>query len=145
MKKAEHLDCSRCTRGHGELFSCYRKSFVFDIDEARKYTSDGRQSVELDVPDVAYSVNRCLINSGHLAHVDVSIPGIVAHVFMPTDEGTVVHGHRLIDGHHRAARCLEMGIPFRAFLLSERESVKCLYKAPEAARLEFPELATAAH
>ena len=46
-----------------------------------------------------------------------------------TKEGQQVSGHRLIDGHHRAARCLELGIPYRAYILNEQESIEILKKA----------------
>jgi hypothetical protein len=88
----------------------------------------------LEPEDVTYSVGRCQINEGHLAHVDPSIPGIVAHIYFPDDDGQVVHGHRLIDGHHRAARCLQLGIPYSVYVLTERESVEILMKAPKGAR-----------
>jgi SAM-dependent methyltransferase len=46
-----------------------------------------------------------------------------------------MQGHRLIDGHHRAARCLEEGTPFVAYLLSEEESRAVLLRSPDPARL----------
>jgi len=102
---------------------------------ARELVHDGtHEAMELEPEDVAYSVGRCEVNEGHLAHVDPSIPGIVAHIYYPNDDGELVHGHRLIDGHHRAARCLQLGIPFPIYVLSEKESVKILMKAPDGAR-----------
>ena len=45
-----------------------------------------------------------------------------------------MHGHRLIDGHHRAAHCRELGIPYYVYILSEKESIEILSRAPKGAR-----------
>lgn len=134
MSKSRHKDCSRCTRSGGESFWCLRNRYIFDIDMARKFAASGHEKVELEPADVEYSVGRCEINQRHLAHVDETIPGIVAHLFYPDEDGTIVHGHRLIDGHHRAARCLQLGIPFYVIVLSEEESTRILMKSPKGAR-----------
>lgn len=139
--KNKKLDkgCSRCSRqlrNRGEAFWCLRNRFVFDVDVARELIADGREPVELDPDDVRYSVDRCEINEGHIAHVNPDLPGIVAHIFFP-DDGTVVHGTRLIDGHHRAARCLRDNIPFYVYVLTEQESIEALTRAPEGAKPDF--------
>ncbi|QEG40745.1 hypothetical protein [Roseimaritima ulvae] len=134
---AEHsvspADCSRCNR-HGEAFHCFKKKYVFDIDMAREIVADGREVFELDADDVDYSIDHCEINEGHLAHVDPQYPGIVAHLYYRDDDGTVVHAHRLIDGHHRATRCRQDGLPFGVHVLSERESVAILTRGPEGSK-----------
>lgn len=135
MSKKSNKDCSRCNRGKGEAFWCLKNRYIFDVDMAREFANDGNHEVmELEPEDVVYSVDRCEVNEGHLAHVDPSIPGIVAHIFYPDDNGELVHGHRVIDGHHRAARCLQLGIPFPIHVLTEKESVEILMKAPKGAR-----------
>ena len=135
MSNDSKKDCSRCNRGKGEAFWCMQSRYVFDVDMARSFIQEREHEVmELEPDDVHYSVDRCDVNEGHLAHVDPSIPGIVSHIYFPTEDGEVVHGHRLIDGHHRAARCLQLGIPFPVYVLSESESVEILMKAPEGAR-----------
>lgn len=135
MSEKSKKDCSRCNRRKGEAFWCLRKRYVFDVDMARELIQHGDHEImELEPDDVVYSVDRCEVNEGHVAHVDPSIPGIVAHIFFPNEDGELVHGHRLIDGHHRAARCLQLGIPFPVYVLSENESVKILMKAPDGAR-----------
>ena len=131
--QVKHKDCSRCTR-EGEAFRCYRNTFKFDIDLAREILSDGREPVEMDADDIQYSLDRCEINEGHIDHVDPTIPGIVTHVFVPDQEGNVHHATRLIDGHHRAARCLRDGLPYFVRVLTEEESVRILKRAPELAR-----------
>lgn len=131
--------CSRCTRGEGEEFRCFRGRYKLDVDLAREFVADGRETWELDSDDLWYSINHCEVNEGHIAHVDPSIPGIVAHIFFPDEDGTLIHCHRLIDGHHRASRCLQLGIPFLVYVLSEAESVEVLTRAPEGARPRITE------
>lgn len=139
MVDSSNKDCSRCSRGRGEAFWCFKSRYVFDVDLAREYVREGHELSELDPDDVAYSVNRTEVNEEHVAHVDPSIPGIVAHVFLPDEDGTVSHGHRLIDGHHRAARCQQLGIPFPVYVLTALESQQILIKAPRGARPDLNE------
>jgi hypothetical protein len=134
-KKRDRDDCSRCTR-KTEAFYCYKKNYVFDIDMAREIVADGRETVELDPEDVENAIDRCQINEEHVAHVDPSYPGIVGHLFFRDDDGTYAHGHRLIDGHHRATRCWRDGLPFYVYVLTEEESVAVLSKGPEGSRPE---------
>jgi hypothetical protein len=65
-----------------------------------------------------------------VAHVDVQFPGIVAHYWYPDEDGTLLHGTVLIDGHHRAARTLELNVPFFVRVLSEEESRQVTRRAP---------------
>ena len=95
MKSKSRKDCSRCNR-KGETFWCFSNRYIFDIDMARDMISDGRPPIELEPDDVEYSIDHCEINKKHLDHVDPSIPGIVGHVFVPADNGELVHCHRLI-------------------------------------------------
>ncbi|WP_231612025.1 hypothetical protein [Novipirellula galeiformis] len=109
---------------------------MFDIDMARTMVGEGRETFELEPDDVDYSVDRAEINEGHLEHVDPSIPGIVGHVFYPDEDGTIVHAHRLIDGHHRATRCRNAGLPFHVYVLSEEESIAILIRSPKGSKPE---------
>ena len=131
-KRRKHNDCSRCTR-QGEAFRCFHRRYKFDVDLAREIVADGRPWMELDPDDIRYSVDRCEINEGHLAHVNPEYPGIVAHLFFPDDDGSLVHAHRLIDGHHRATVCLRQEMPFYVYILTEEESVRILMRAPDGA------------
>lgn len=128
--------CSRCSREeeHGEAFRCYKNTFKFNVTTARAMVADGRDKYLLDADDVEYSIDRAEINEKHVDHVDTSIPGIVCHVFFPTKDGRVVQAQRLIDGHHRAAKCLKMGLPFYAFILTEEESLAILERWPAGAK-----------
>lgn len=130
--------CSRCQpRGLGETFRCYQERYLFDVERAKEMVSDGREPVQLAPEDLEYSLDRAIINQGHLAHVNPEIPGIVAHVFFPLD-GEVFHGQRMIDGHHRAALCQQRKLPFFVHVLSEAESVEILLEAPPGARPDSP-------
>jgi hypothetical protein len=107
-----------------------KRNYVFDVDRAREIVQDGRRSVELDADDTRHSVESSHIYPQHLAHVNTKYPGIVAHLWYQAPDGELVHGHLLIDGHHRAARCLQLGKPFRVYLLSEAESREIMLKCP---------------
>jgi hypothetical protein len=109
--------------------------YKFDVDMARKIVADGRESVELEADDVKHSLNWSHIHPPHLAHVDIQFPGIIAHYWYPEQDGTVLHGHVLIDGHHRAAKTIELGLPFFVYLLSEDESKKVTVRAPDIAKI----------
>jgi len=114
-------ECPHCASGP-ETYGYLKRQWVYDVDRARKLVADGRESVELDPDDVAYCVDNSRIYKRHLDHVDPQYPGIIAHLWGPGEGGTWEHGHVLIDGNHRAARCLRDGLPFSVYLLSEDES-----------------------
>lgn len=80
----------------------------------------------METADVAYCVENSRIHEQHLDHVEPRYPGILAHLWGPGEGGTWEHGHLLIDGNHRAARCLRDGLAFRAYLLTEDESEQIL-------------------
>lgn len=130
IQEAPPTDCKICSATGRETFRFMREKFIFDVDLARELVQDGREPVELDDDDVEFSLKKCHLHKHHIPHVNVSYPGIIAHVWYPQD-GEKVQGHRLIDGHHRAARCLQLGVPFRAYLLTEEESLAILEKCPE--------------
>lgn len=123
--------CPRCHVGEWETFFYMNGHYVFDVDKAREIVKDGRETFELDPADVRFSVETSEIDERHLPHVNMSIPGIMGHVWLPVADGEVWHGHVLIDGNHRAARALKEGIPFEIFVLSEEESRSVLLRSPE--------------
>lgn len=114
-------ECPHCVGGE-ETYGYLKRAYVYDVDRARELVSDGRQAVEMEVDDVAYCVDNSRIHEQHLDHVNTEFPGILAHLWGPGESGQWEHGHLLIDGNHRAARCLRDGLPFSAYLLSEDES-----------------------
>jgi hypothetical protein len=129
--QTKNSDCKICRAQGRETFRYMQKSYIFDIDAARVITSDGREPVELEEDDVRFSLRKCRVSRTHVRHVDPLIPGIIATVQYLKPDGNRVLGHRLIDGHHRALRCLQDGIPFQAYLMDETESARILLKAPD--------------
>jgi hypothetical protein len=108
-----------------------RKKYIFDVDRAREIVADGREPIELEPDDTRHSVDDSRIYPEHLPHVDTRYPGIVAHLWYQQPDGEIVQGQLLIDGHHRAARCLELEQPFYIYVLSEEESREIMVKAPD--------------
>jgi len=129
-KKARPPKCPHCRSGT-ETFRYMQRKYLFDVDAARKLVQDGREPVELDDDDTRHSVDISRIYAEHLPHVNTQYPGIVAHLWYQQPDGEVVHGHLLIDGHHRAARCLQLGQPFFVHILTEDESRAIAIKAPK--------------
>jgi hypothetical protein len=86
------------------------------------------QPIEMEPDDVDYCVDNSRIHEQHLDHVNPIYPGILAHLWGKSPIGTIEHGHVLIDGNHRAARCLRDQLPFRAYLLTEDESQTILLR-----------------
>jgi hypothetical protein len=128
-------DCPHCRRGP-ETYWYMKHRYLFDVDLARQLVQDGREPVEVDEASVKQSVAWTVIYPEHIRHVNTKYPGIITHVWFPLESGERVHGHLLIDGNHRAARCLEEGIPFFAHVLTEEESLQIVLKSPEMADAE---------
>ncbi len=128
-KDNKEEECPNCKDGP-ESYRMLFDQFKFDVDLARKLVNDGRESVELEPEDVKYAVEWSHICEQHLAHVDVRFPGLVAHYWYPEEDGTLLHGTVLIDGHHRAAKTLEHNIPFFVHVLTEEESHRVTVRAP---------------
>ena len=120
-KEKSKKKCRHCSSGP-ESFRFMGNIFNFDVDLAREIVGDGREPIELDHDDVVYSVDICRIYPEHVDHVNPKYPGIIAHIWYPEPDGNVLHGHVVIDGHHRAARCLRDGLPYHVHILSEEES-----------------------
>lgn len=110
------------------LFDTYK----FDVDLARQIVSDGRKAVELEPEDVAHSIEWAHIHRPHLDHIDTRYPGIVAHYWY-NDGNEVLHGHVLIDGHHRAVKLHEANRPFFVHVLTEQESKRVTLRSPDMA------------
>jgi hypothetical protein len=109
-----------------------KHQYLFDVDLARELVQDGREAVEVEEESVRFSVETSVIDSEHVKHVNPKYAGIIAHIWYRTAEGETIAAHLLIDGHHRAARCLQLGLPFNAYLLSEEESREILLRSPES-------------
>ena len=108
-----------------------KNMYEFDVERARRFVSDGREALEIDEESVLASVEECLIDAEHVEHVDPAIPGIIASIYYRPPGEESVQAHLLLDGHHRAARCLRDDLPFFAYLLSEEESKEIVLRSPE--------------
>ena len=137
IRKTSEEECPHCRSG-AESFRYFQGAYKFDVDLARQIVGDGRQAVELDPDDVRHSVDISRIYPQHLPHVSTEFPGIIAHVWGPGPRGRWLHGHLLIDGHHRAARCLQLNLPYRVYILSEKESEQVLIHGPISRRRTKP-------
>lgn len=119
--------CPHCRSGPETYW--YLDQYLFDVDRARALATDGRPAVEVEDESTRVSVDRSVLHEPHIDHVNPTYPGVIAHVSF--DDGSQVYrGHLLIDGHHRAARCLREGRPFRAYLLTAEESEAILLRRP---------------
>lgn len=130
-RKKTDARCRKCGCPGPETFWYMRDRYCFDVDRAREIVADGREPVEIDEADVKFSVDTSTIDWNHVPHVKTEYPGIIAFIYFKNDDGELLKAHLLIDGHHRAARCLQLGDPFRAYLLSEDESLAILERAPK--------------
>jgi hypothetical protein len=137
VKTGKDESCPHCRTG-AESFNYFKGAYRFDVDLARKLVSDGRQPIELEPDDVRYSVDISRIYPQHLPHVSTEYPGIIAHIWGPGKNGSWLKGHLLIDGHHRAARCLQLGISYKVHILTPKESEQVLVYGPMSRRRTKP-------
>lgn len=128
MKCQTEMECPQCQDGP-EYYRMLYDTYKFDVDLAREIVADGRPSVELEPDDVTHSLEWAHIHRPHLNHVDTRFPGIIAHYWHKA-EGEVMHGHVLIDGHHRAAKLHEAGRAFFVHILTEDESRQVTMRSP---------------
>jgi hypothetical protein len=104
-------------------------SFEFLISRAQELCSDAHV-VEVPVEHLYRLLQVNITEPRHYAHVDPAKPGIVATIEF---EGRSECLLALIDGSHRAARCLIDGIPFRAYVLDWQLAHQCLLSYEPAA------------
>ena len=127
-KQRKSVECPQCQEGP-EYYRMLFNTYKFDVDLARKMVADGRPSIELEPDDVKHSLKWAHIHRPHLSHIDTRFPGIIAHYWHKLDD-EIVHGHVLIDGHHRAAKLYEANQPFFVQILSEDESRQVTMRSP---------------
>jgi len=93
--------------------------YFFNVDKAKKMVADGRPAIELAARTIGEMLKVNHYDARHLKHVDLSRPGILLQRF---------GGLILLDGIHRAARCLEERRKFYVHVLTYRESLACLVR-----------------
>jgi len=120
-----------------EIYYLFGECFIFNVIRANAIVQDGREPMEVDEKSVRYCVETTDLIPEHIGHVNPDRPGIIAHVSYTTEEGEVIRGHALIDGNHRAARCLELGRPFFAYILTPEESESLLVQRPPQGAIDY--------
>ncbi len=126
----DETDCPQCKEGP-EYYRMVFNLYKFDVDLARTIVADGREKLLLDDEDLSHALEWATIHLPHLEHVDLKYPGIVAHYWYPEEDGSLLQGQVLIDGHHRGAKAQREGVPFFIYLLTEVESRQVTMRAPD--------------
>jgi hypothetical protein len=119
-KKAECRICSsRGRKGASEIYEVTGEAgtSMFDVAKAKEIVGDGRAPHVLPRNLLRSVPEQHQFEEAHLAHVKASVPGIL---------GKYRGGIVLIDGMHRAIRCLREGKEFRAYFLDEEECLSCV-------------------
>ena len=93
--------------------------YFFNVDKAKTMAMDGRPTIAVPESTLQRVAKVNDYSPIHLAHVDPDKPGIMVQRF-----GGLV----LLDGIHRAVRCLNQGKPFSACMLNYQESLACLVR-----------------
>jgi len=111
--------CSQRELGGGEVYELKGPggSSVFDVEKAKQIVADGRRPVLVPADALVPLLAASHYEEAHLPHVDLRSPGI---------QGQRFSGTFLLDGVHRAARCLQQGKDFHAFVLTQEETLSCL-------------------
>ena len=121
-KKDQRSNCKICSQrelGGAEVYELQGPggSSLFDVEKAKQIVSDGRRAELLPADALAPILAASHYEEAHLAHVNPESPGILGQRFS---------GFFLLDGVHRAARCLQQGKDFHAFVLTQEETLSCL-------------------
>jgi len=122
QKKDQRSNCKICSQrelGGAEVYELQGPggSSLFDVEKAKQIVSDGRRVELLPAGGLAPVLAASHYEEAHLAHVNPESPGIFGQRFS---------GFFLLDGVHRAARCLQQGKDFHAFVLTQEETLACL-------------------
>lgn len=120
-KKSTHHDCRICSQreiGGAEVYEIKGEggSSIFDVEKAKQTASDGRPAKVVSVEALGPLLEASHYEEAHISHV-TALPGIL---------GQRLGGPFLLDGIHRAVRCLHEGKDFHAFVLSQEETLSCL-------------------
>jgi hypothetical protein len=113
-------ECSLCAPfGGPEWFQLF--VFEFDIKKANDIIAAAPREAEPCIYDP--EANMIGIKKAHLDHVDPKYPGIVATLTFKKSGEKI---QWVIDGNHRAARCLRDNLQFSCYHLTEAESYAVL-------------------
>lgn len=101
----------------------WRRGAVFNLDKAKLIVADGRRPVLVPEPQVMRFLARGDWCQMHLNHVNPERPGIA----MSTSDGSL-----LLDGIHRAVRCVHERRTFYAYMLKQWEPRPCFLPKEDA-------------
>ena len=118
-------DCPICSarrqKGTSEVYliSEGEDRYFFNVAKAKTMAADGRPAIAIAESTLRSMASVNDYSRLHLAHVGPDTPGIMVRRF-----GGLV----LLDGIHRAVRCLEEDRVFSARMLNYQESLACLVR-----------------
>ncbi len=122
----EHCAECRGRRDGVQVYSTVRLRdmgrLAWDVELALQICADGREAEHLEPSQIVQMLEVNQVNPIHLDHVDPTIPGIVCILEYTDDQRPAIC---LIDGSHRAARCLRDQLPFHIYVLSLSEGLLC--------------------
>ena len=120
-KDAQHgcAICSQRKLGGVEVYELKGEggSSVFDVEKAKQIAAAGRRPVLVPADALAPFLEASHYEEAHLPHVGPGSPGILGQRFS---------GLFILDGVHRAARCLHERRDFHAYVLTQQETLSCL-------------------
>jgi hypothetical protein len=120
--KDQQRNCKICSQrelGGAEVYELKGPggSSVFDVEKAKQIVADGRRPVLVPADALAPFLAASHYEEAHLPHVDPDRPGILGQRFS---------GLFIVDGVHRATRCLHEQRDFHACVLTQQETLSCL-------------------
>lgn len=121
-RKTARAECKICAEralGGSEIYELSGPGgiSIYDVERAKQIAADGRRAEQVPLPALSLLLAVSDYEEAHLAHVDAGKAGIIGQRFS---------GPFLLDGVHRAARCLLEKRPFPAFVLTPQETLSCL-------------------
>lgn len=93
--------------------------YFFNVDKAKTMVGEGRAAIAIAEPSLRRMIMVNDYSPAHLDHVKPDRPGIMVERF---------GGAVLMDGIHRAVRCLKDGRIFHAYTLTYEQSLACLIR-----------------
>jgi len=126
-KKRKCAICQSRLPGKVEVYQFWDELdvYLFRNDMAKQMAAGGRSTAPIAAESLLHLLGMNYFDEAHLGHVDPAQPGIFTRRF---------GGLILLDGIHRAVRCLAEKRPFFAYELSYEESLACLVQQEVSAK-----------
>jgi hypothetical protein len=130
VKSAKARKCAICGSRQPGTVEIYQfrdelDVYLFRNDTAKQLAADGRNPAPIAAESLLHLLGMNYFDEAHLGHVDTAQPGICTRRF---------GGLILLDGIHRAVRCLAEKRPFLVYELSYEESLVCLVQQQVSAQ-----------